>query len=418
MKKNSVINKIVLLLSLCAFAGCKDLPETEGGPKLNVGYIEEFQKSAQIRFTVDDGRGSAGFTARVANPTTDRVSFSVEIDPALLEAYNQANNTSFSVLPAAVYDLQLLDDEGKVLTEGKKLDIALAPNEYGKKIKVAVKTMVTEEVGENGQKVGKPLSYYENYAIPVRMLNVEGGAQLQSTANSGIFFLNRKFTMPVMHLNGRLGLIYKQNTMPQAPGKSYEGDIKYPEWTCQYSFCLDRVNNNTGLMYPNLRTTSDSPLYMTLYGGSLTLFAAGGKVGLNQPAFKDFVFKEKKWYHMAISFKEEGGRPNLRLYINGQLAYQSVWPRKVDEWPIIFLGNGSFQGYVRELRFWRRALTEGEINETLWFANPKTEGLEVYLPLSTDKKGLIEGKENDWIDISEGNTHFKDVFTFPVEDEK
>ena len=417
MKKNSVINKIVFLLSLSAFVGCKDLPETEGGPKQNVGYIEEFEKSSQIRFTVDDNGGSSAFTARLANPTPNKVSLTVEINPTLLEAYNQANNTSFSVLPAEVYDFQLLDDEGKVLKEGKKLDLSLAPNEYGKKIKIAVKTMMTEETGEGGEVISKPLSYYENYAIPVCLSNVEGGARLQSTANSGIFFLNRKFTMPVMHLSGRLGLIYKEDTRPQVPGKVYANDIKYPEWTCQYSFCLDVVNNNTGLMYPNLRTSTDSPLYMTLYGGSLTLFAAGGKVGLNQPAFKDFVFKARKWYHMAISFKEEGGRPNLRLYINGQLAYQSVWPKKVDEWPIIYLGNNSFQGYVRELRFWSRALTEGEINETLWFANPKSEGLKVYLPLSTDKKGIIEGKENDWIDISEGTTTFNDEFTFPVEDE-
>lgn len=415
MNKKNIYS--VFLLFLMIFAGCQQLPKTEGGPESNVAYIEELSSSNQMRFTVDDNGGSSEFTTRVANPTLDKVAYTVKIDETLLEAYNAENKTSFTVLPHKVFDLQLIDKNGKIVKEGKELNITLEPNEYGKKIKVLVKSMMEEHKDDKGETVKTPLSYYQNYAIPVKMTNVEGGARLQSTANSGILFLNRKFSMPVMHLRGSLGLIYKENTMPQAPGKSYEGDIKYPEWTCQYSFRLSSLNNNTGLMYPNLRTSSESPLYMTLYGGSLTLFAAGGKVGLNQPKFKDFVFKANKWYHMAISFKNEGGRPNLRLYINGELAYKSIWPKKVDEWPIIFLGNNNFNGHVRELRFWSRALTEGEINETLWFANPKSKGLEVYLPLSKDMHGIIEGKENDWIDISEGTVRFDDVFTFPVEDE-
>lgn len=414
MNRN-VIN-IAYFLSFFLFFSC-DLPETEKGPDDNVAYIAELAKSSQIRFTVDDNGGYSEFTTRVANPTSKPVSFTVKVDEGLLDAYNKENNTSFSVLPSTVYDLQLISNEGELLKEGKTLDVSLAPNEYGKIVKVNVKTMMEEQKEEDGTVTEIPLSYYKNYAVPVRLENVSGGARAQTTGTSGILFLDRKFSMPVMHLSGRLGLIYQKNTMPQAPGKVYEGDIKYPEWTCQYSFYLDVVNDNTGLMYPNLRTTSESPLYMTLYSGSLTLFAVGGgKMGLNQPKFKDFVFTAKKWYQISISFKEEGGRPNLRLYVNGELAYQSVWPAKVDEWPIIFLGNGSFKGYVRELRFWSRALTAGEINETIWFADPKSEGLEVYLPLSTDLKGNIEGKENDWINISTGAMHFNDTFTFPSEE--
>lgn len=410
---------IVISLLLLFLSACDQLPKVDDMGKVgnNVAYIEELNQTSQLRFTVADNGGATEFTARVANPTDESTAFTIEVDESILEAYNTENNTSFKVLPADYYDLQVFDNEGKLAKEGKDLAIELASMQYGQKIKVNVKTMMKTVTNEDtGESTEEPLSYYSNYAIPVRMTNVKGGARIQGNGTTGILFLDRKFSMPVMHLTGSMGLIYKENTMPQSPEKSYDGDIKYPEWTCQYTFRLDAVASNTGLMYPNLRTNRDSPLYMTLYSGKLTLFASGGKVGLNQPKFEKFIFEAKKWYHMAISYKEEGGRPYLRLYINGELAYKSIWPKKVDEWPIIFLGNNNFRGYVRELRFWSKALTEGEINETLWFANPESEGLEVYLPLSTDMKGIIKGKEEDWINISTGATTFTDEFTFPAEE--
>ncbi len=412
------ILKLVVFFALLSLISCNDLPEIDkmGEIETNVAYIEELRQTAQLRFTVNDEGGYTEITPRIANPTNEPVQIKLMIDKALLDAYNEKNNTSFEVLPNDVYSIQVFNDAGEVVEEGKEVTVKLAPQQYGQKVKINVKTMMQDVKDETtGEMIPTPLSYYSNYAIPVKVVDAEG-VQVQSTANAGILFINRKFEMPVMHLDGRLGLIYKENTMPQTPDKFYDGDVKYPEWTCQYSFRLDRVNNNTGLLYPNLRTNSNSNLYNTLYGGRLTLFAGAGKVGLNQPGFEDFVFEAQKWYHMAIAFKDEGGRPVLRLFINGELAYKSIWPKKVDEWPIIFLGNNNFQGYVRELRFWSRALTAGEVNETLWFVNPESEGLEVYLPLSKDMEGIIPGKENDWINISEGTTHFNDKFTFPTED--
>ncbi|MGM3114913.1 BT_3987 domain-containing protein, partial [Bacillus cereus group sp. BC326] len=90
--------------------------------------------------------------------------YTVKIDETLLEAYNAENKTSFTVLPHKVFDLQLIDKNGKIVKEGKELNITLEPNEYGKKIKVLVKSMMEEHKDDKGETVKTPLSYYQNYA--------------------------------------------------------------------------------------------------------------------------------------------------------------------------------------------------------------------------------------------------------------
>lgn len=409
--KNLIKFILTILIFTPILINCENkLPEVDemGELNTNVAYIEDFKSSPQKRFTVSDEGGKVEFNPRIANLVNSSVKFNIEVDESILESYNKENKTNFKVLPKSLYNLSYKDEEGKEIND-KKLTVTLNPKEIGKTIAVKVGSLLDKE-GNN------LLSYYENFAIPVRLKNTEGGARDQATGTTGILFIDRKFTTPVMKLKGSIGLIYKENTMPQAPGKVYEGDIKYPEWTVQYSIRLNGVTSNVGLLYPNLRTDRNSPLYMTLYSGSLTLFAGNGKEWFNQPKFKEFIFKKDTWYHLAVSYKEENGKPYLSMYLNGELAYKGLWPRKVDEWPILFLGNSGFNGYVRELRFWSRALTQGEINSTLWFADPKSEGLEVYMPFSKDKKTIIKGKEEDWIDISTGTVDFETKFTFPAED--
>lgn len=63
------------------------------------------------------------------------------------------------------------------------------------------------------------------------------------------------------------------------------------------------------------------------------------------------------------------------------------------------LGNGSFNGYAREIRFWSKPLTPEEINSTMYFADPAADGLEVYLPLNKEVgySNVAKGKEDSYV---------------------
>lgn len=407
-------------LFLCAvlMIACGKLPDTTGGPEIEVAYIQEFIKSPHARFTVDDEGGYADITPRLSNPVGTETSITIEVDPTAVDAYNEINKTSFKILPEANYDLQLINEDGSVASEGKRLSITLAPYEYGKKVRLAVKSMKTKIKGEGGEITEELLPSFQNYALPLRMVDA-GTMPLQEKGSTGMFFLDRKFHLPVAHISGdALRMMYPENKIK--PGTSEELDhdcgLTYPEWTYQYTFRADRLVGNDGMFYPSGRVEG-ADLYVTLYGGQMTLFTGNGKEQFNQPSFKGFTFKEKTWYNIAATFSYQNEVPEYSVYVNGKLAYQSIWPHHVNKFPIFSMGNQSFRGHVREIRIWSRVLTEGEINETIWFANPSSPGLELYLPLTKDIRNIAEGKP-DWVDVSPGATiiHFDDSFGFPIEE--
>lgn len=373
----------VILLITCGLAGCegsKSLPETQE-PSANFAYIEEAVSNSSLRFTVGDEGGTTFLTPRISNRVAEEVRMSVSIDPALLEEYNKTNGSNFKLLPESNYDLEI-DGE-----KAKNFQIKLAPMEYGKAVTVRIHSMLDEG--------GNPVALTNLYAIPVRIKSVEGcGVTLKSKDNSMMIFIDRRFKTSVMLLKGRM----------LCEVKDAANDKQYTEWTAQYSFCPNEVNNNVGLMYPNTRTSTNSPLYMSLSGGGFLLHAntgGGGKIYFNQPKFIDFKFERGKWYHMSIVYKEEESVPKLRIYINGELALENVWPGKVPDWPKIYIGNGNFNALVRELRFWERALTPAEVNSTLYFADPESAGLELYMPFDKINQltNITPGKA-DWFKVS------------------
>lgn len=397
IKISCLVLGLATLLGSCD--GDKSLPTTEG-PATNYAYIEEAISSNSIRFTVGEEGGATFVTPRITNRVDQEVKLQIAVDAELLAEYNKANGTNFKLLPDANYDLVVGEKQAK------SFDITLAPQEYGKAVTVKIHSMLDAE--------GNTVALTNSYAIPVRVKSVEGaGVKLKTKDTSMMVFVDRRFKTSVLYLRGRMLCEVKEST----------NDKKYSEWTAQYSFCPNEVNNNVGLMYPNTRESSDSPLYMSLSGGGFLLHAntgGGGKIHFNQPKFVDFKFSRGVWYHMSIVYKEEESVPKLRIYINGELALENIWPGKVADWPKIYIGNANFDAYVRELRFWERALTEAEVNSTLYFADPEAPGLELYMPF--DKlnrlKNITPGK-SDWFKVSfdsgasENSINFNNEVTFP-----
>lgn len=407
------LTSILLACTLTGIlSGCNPLPDTSAHPSTQLAYIDEFRSVPQTRISVNNQGGQVDLTPRLSGITDRPVTLEFSVDKELLEAYNKENNTKFELLPEEAFTLEVLGKSGEVIDSGKTLRLEFSPQEFQKRVVMKVLKMTHTVTNEEGEEIEENFPIYKNFAIPVKIHNVEGSnAALQSTGTSGIVFLNRKFEAKALHLkNSALKFAYK------TADATFDGDIEYKNWTYQFFLRIDNIRENFGFMYPNLRGGKQEEWgYNCLYGGALTYFLKEGKYNFNQPSFENYHFKPNVWYHIAATFETaEDGINTIKMYLNGELAFQSATSGKSQGWSNPCIGNGSFNGYLRDLRIWDKALTAGEINETMWAVNPEAEGLTLYMPFDGNVKSIIPGKENDWILLTSSDSFdFETSFTLP-----
>lgn len=368
MKKiiNLKINLLAIALFFSAMACQDELPSPQDA-KVSVAYIDELQNTDAVRFSVKDNGGSTSFTPRISNLSKGSAFLKVETPQEVLDAYNKKNNSKYQMLPANAFNLI----NTKTGEKGKSLTLHLDKNDFGGNIKV--------EVGEMVDAQGKKLPVSTQYAIPIALTEASSDGYVNTQiAKTGLLLLDREFKSSVLrakragaHRDIRIRL------------KDVSKAVDYENWTAQFSVRFAQMNESAGLVWPN--ASKGGNLYQIMYGARLTLFTtAGGKVGYNQPEFDSFKFETNKWYHFAIVFEMINNIPYFKQYVNGKLAYSGPWTGKID-WSTGFaFASTTFDGYMRELRFWDRALSLSEINSTTYFADPSAEGLVIYMPLNEE----------------------------------
>lgn len=400
-----------------AMASCSNLPKIAAEGELHhvVAYIEELGSSTTQSFSVDEQGGYMDITARISENPKEQHAFVVKVEPELLEQYNKENNTSFEMLPAENYDLEWLASDGTVKATGKSVTVNLKQGEYGSTVRLHVKKMSTTVASEEGE-TEQMLPTYKNYVIPVALASAPSDANLsiQSKAYKGLFFLNRKFSAKALHLNGRQGIemIYLKDVE-----EPIEEEINFTEWTYQVFVKFDYIGpENIGWAWFSPRSGHAPWGYHCLYGPSgFTFFdPSGGKRSFNQSDFKDFAFEPNKWYNLAMTCKNKGTEQvEVKFYVDAKLAMAYTFPGQTLPRPRAFIGNSAFRGFIRDYRFWQRALTGGEIRETMWAVNPNAEGLLIYMPFNGNFNNEVPGKENTWLFRSQGNHDFNTTFTLP-----
>ena len=419
--------KILLTTSLAVLlASCDEVYKPTDGPSDQVAYISEFLGSESTSFTVDKMGGYGTITPRISGLIDEGTTFTVEVDQSILDAYNAKNKTSFKVLPDANFDFELAEGAGSVSDSGNKATVNVPAAQVDNVLTVRVHSMLeggvmpaAEEAGESAEgeeqaPETEELPTYNNYAIPVRLTSTTTG-RIQENASTGIIFLNRKFEAGAYYAqSGALTMVYKTED------PSFTDDPDFSSWTYQVFIKIGPTANfsNYGLVYPNYRDRGEDWGYTCFYGpSSPTFFMPEGKFTFNQKEFADFEFKRNQWYNIAATFgKNEKGITEFKFYVNGKLAFSQPTAGTSQGWQKPIIGNQAFTGWVRDWRLWNRALSIGEINETMWSVNPESEGLMMYLPLDKDFKNVVPGHEEDWQLVKAGNGyHFKDKFPFPME---
>ena len=315
-----------------------DYDEVGNEDKLpNAIYIDGADVAPISKLTVDATGGKASFTARAANRLSSNVNLKFAIDEEALTKYNEANGTHYKLLPAKYYSLS---------TENLTIDKANISN---------------GTIDVNVKPLGDDLDASTKYAIPVKIASVDG-AKLLGSSSVKIFAIDRVlYTTALRQKN-----FYLKTVFPTP----YTG---LHEWTMSYAIKLDRNKDNQAVLSPDFysRVTADGALQM--------------KVGeTDDPkAFAKTKLQPGKWYYIAWVYKNQ----HVRCYINGVLDNEFDVP-KVETFTKLNMSWGAFEGYVREIRLYNKALTAFQVADNLYIETPDNPDLLFYAPL--DKKTGIK----------------------------
>ena len=315
-----------------------DYDEVGNEDKLpNAIYIDGADVAPISKLTVDAAGGKASFTARAANRLSSNATLKFAIDEQELTKYNEANGTHYKLLPAKYYSLS---------TENLTIDKANISN---------------GTIDVNVKPLGDDLDASTKYAIPVKIASVDG-AKLLGSSSVKIFAIDRVlYTTALRQKN-----FYLKTVFPTP----YTG---LHEWTMSYAIKLDRNKDNQAVLSPDFysRVTADGALQM--------------KVGeTDDPkAFAKTKLQPGKWYYIAWVYKNQ----HVRCYINGVLDNEFDVP-KVETFTKLNMSWGAFEGYVREIRLYDKALTAFQVADNLYIETPDNPDLLFYAPL--DKKTGIK----------------------------
>ena len=303
----------------------------------NAIYIDGADVAPISKLTVDAAGGKASFTARAANRLSSNATLKFAVDEQELTKYNEENGTHYKLLPAKYYSLS---------TENLTIDKANISN---------------GTIDVNVKPLGDDLDASTKYAIPVKIASVDG-AKLLGSSSVKIFAIDRVlYTTALRQKN-----FYLKTVFPTP----YTG---LHEWTMSYAIKLDRNKDNQAVLSPDFysRVTADGALQM--------------KVGeTDDPkAFAKTKLQPGKWYYIAWVYKNQ----HVRCYINGVLDNEFDVP-KVETFTKLNMSWGAFEGYVREIRLYDKALTAFQVADNLYIETPDNPDLLFYAPL--DKKTGIK----------------------------
>lgn len=390
------MNKYIILffsITLFLLNSCTELDDG-GTTSENAVYMGNPNSSGIIGVTVNDEKGgSFVITPRLANITNKPVTVTVAVDQKLLDEYNKRNNLAIETLD--IEDFEFVTSDG--VTSHGEATITIDKGMYIGSIEVKIDSI-------NAQKY----PHDKRLAIPVTIKAVDG-YKLLSSPKWTLLQLNRQ-------LKTSVGLMSRGNIelKPKAPFTE-----PMDEWTFQMSVIyssLTRRNLTTawiddhggGEFYTRI---ANIPGYE---GHGVGIQVKNGRDGADTWTQKPL--KAGEWLHISYVYKNQ----TVSVLINGELhktfettpIYLKNTPKS--GWTV---GNDSYSNdYIRELRFWDKALTQAEINDKLYLPqDPETPGLIMYMPIT--KESALEELTGNWNVTKGSNTtmEYIDNVIFPAE---
>jgi len=380
MRKIKIFVSAILALGL--FAGCNAKYSVTG----DALYLAESSHGASKKLVIDEKGITLKVSPRMVQNATKDVTARLVVDNEALEAFNKKAGTSYKPVPS-----ELITLSSDVVKIGKGM-LSEKP------IEVSVKAF-TDQMNKSGDK----------FALAFSLKDVQGTDVLKALSSFVYEFEPVIITsVPVLQSSNVVKMSMRQ-------------DYSLTAWSFEFRVNMSVLGHAVGFMNNQAILGAYGPgteIYVRfgdapIRGDLLQVKHQGTQINTNTQ------FQDNTWYHIAGTFEPADNGMNIfRFYVNGELALELPTKGSTQGWQKAIIGNGGFNGWVRDFRIWERALSQGEIKETMWSIDPASEGLVMYLPLEKDFKNAIPGHEEDWIhqsDKSSTNYHFNDSFVFPME---
>ena len=368
---------VALVIILTSVFGCDD---AEMKAIDNGLYIQEAAPSNKfdqqiITQLVDDEEVVKTLTVRLVRAMDHDVTVTLDIDPQLLEDYNNKNEANYLVLPEEYRNFEKTVTISAGNVSAPVIDLTIKP--YS---------------SSNG----------EAYAIPIRITSVDGPVEMKGNANHLLYLL----TSP----HRQKAVIIKRGNRTT---KTFSTAIPMEQWTFEYWVKVDNITGSPtgdweGLENKNFRARIFVPDSQPLTFSDLTLryYADGANVQIPILQFQNSAghfdttgfWWPDTWYHIAYTYDGT----TVTVYKDGvkdnSLANSIDWTFKSLSFAI-----GSF-GYEQQVEFaqirmWKKCLSENVIKDNM------------SRQVAGDSDGLIgywkcdEGTGNELKDSSPNQNH-------------
>lgn len=374
----------IALISLsCSLLTSCDYVDGEGENSPNAVYMETPDNKGVLPFVLEPEGGMTTITPRLANVTGQDVNIRIEYDKTVLDAYNKRNATSYVALPTSAFKLL---NEGQEEMTGS-IEVKVVKGDFTAQAFVKVGELDEEQFPNS-----------EKYVIPLSITSASAFTLIPSQ-HSVLLVLKRPLITSVAHVSGYLKF-KPVNVWTQ------------PEWTIQMS-----------ALYSSLTRSNQTTAFIANWAGSEFYTRINATTGIQVKNGRDgndtwtqVPLLPHKWLHISYVHKDN----TVTVYVNGRVhkvfPTGAIWMTYDSE---IQVGNdGYVDDYLREIRFWSKALSESEINDMLYTpVSPDTPHLEAYLPLTKEAgtKDLVapEGTKNV---VVSGKFEYVENVKFPSDD--
>lgn len=360
---------ILFVLSVCLLVAC-DFVDEEGSGAGNAVYMGNPNSSGVISMTVsNETGGNAIITPRLADLTKEPVLVTVALDKQILEDYNQ--KAGLELKPIAAEDFVFVTKDGTE-THGEAT-VTIESGQFETSLEVKMKLVDEEKYPYSGR-----------FAIPL-VISKASKYALLSSPKSTIVRLNRQLTTSIARFTSPGSYIFTPKTPFAEP---------MTEWTLQMSAIYSQLSNdNITTFYMNGRAGGGE--FYTRIHGTRGIQVKNGRDGDDTWTYKKL--NTNVWLHISYVYKDA----SISVYVNGELQ------KKFETSPI-YLGStsdsswgvasGQYSGvYIREVRFWKKALTEGELIDKLYLPqDPQDPNLLLYVPFTKTDQRNPEELTGNW----------------------
>ena len=334
----------------------------------NAIYLNEASENGSAKVTVDpENVATTTLTVRMGQPVAGDVTAVLTIDPSILKEYNEANETSYEVLPEQYFS----DDKEIKIQAG---DVSAVPSEF----------KVKPYSNENG----------ELYAIPVSLTEIQGPVSTIGLSSKFIILLDKPLIQSVPFMN---------TTNAVKPSKEGLWGVTTNEWSLEAWVQMDGFDINNQAIFNS--GSKDHEVYIR-FGDAMIPYNSLQVKTLGSQVNTVTLFEKDKWYHLAFVYNSSG---LLSIYINGVLdvtLQTKGGPVRFDTMNMV--SSGSYfrnNCQMAQVRLWKTAISQTQIQSNMYFAvKPADPNLIGYWKMDEGKGNAFADCTGHGYDLTAGGT--------------